>query len=438
MKLQRKIIIKIGAVLIGLERWITRLYYHALFHKNVEKVGKGIKISGEIKVVKNTGLIVGSDVFFGRNVEIVCHAGVVIGNGVTIHDGCSIISSYPIFKNKFEPSFLSEIPGSINIGEGSVIGACSTILCGIDIPPNTIVPPYSKITQSEEFIRKTTVKVSEIKPMNFETISVMNKYSNFPDEVVFVLSTGRSGSNSIETLANENKNVNAFHEPFYAQLKILSLEFCTGLISENEARLRLLNIYSNAPITRNDKIYLESDQKLVPFIKILASIFPQAKFIWLIRSPQSFLNSAKARGWFLNDHPVIFNNKVLITPQLMSDGCRITGDLVGDFSVEDWFSLSQEDKIIWYWKYWNSLIESQLSLISNQRLQLKLEELNGKTETFFHFIGGEFCPRWKPKVKNKIKKKHMNDYSNSNSNNLSYYNLNELMVEYSSLSAKYI
>jgi hypothetical protein len=149
-------------------------------------------------------------------------------------------------------------------------------------------------------------------------------------------------------------------------------------------------------------VYLESDQKLVPMIDILSEIFPNAKFIWLIRNPKSFLKSAKARGWFLNDYPIISHKTVLISPYFTSDACRITGSVIGEFTEDNWNELSQDDKILWYWDYWNNLIQDQFEKVSNKKLVIKLENINSECENIFRFIGNKFDKKWNPEITNKV------------------------------------
>ena len=420
--------------ILRLFRSFKKFYFDYIFFKNVRKVGSNVEISGKINVINNSGLTVGSNVYFGNNIEMVCHAGVIIGNEVTISNDCKIISSYPICRNNYEPSCLSELPLPIIIGDGAYIGKGSVLLSTIDIPPNTVIPPYSTIKSYSDLPNTRLISEQEKIKMNFDFISVQEKYNQLPNEVIFVFSTGRSGSNAIENLANKNNRVNAFHEPFYAQIKTLAFNYCSGFISEEEAKIELMKIYRRAPVTRKDKIYLESDQKLVPFIKIISSLFPKAKFIWLIRSPDSFLKSAKARGWFLNDYPSVWGNQVLLSPEMMSDACRITGDFSGSFTKEEWIKLSQEDKIIWYWKYWNDIIENQLRFVPNDKFLLKLEDINDNVKTFFNFIGDEFNSAWKPEVTNKVKKKHQREYSNLKDDKIQYYNLEILKQYYSNLN----
>ncbi|MEG9326624.1 hypothetical protein V6B16_01640 [Salinimicrobium catena] len=410
-------------------------YFKYLFFKNVQKTGEGVKITGKIKVINNAGLTVGSNVYFGEDVEMRCHGGVIIGNDVIIEDDCRIISSYPVVRNNYDSTFISELPGSIIIGDNVLIGKGSIIRSEVEIPSNTVIPPYSFIGTPADLSRTTATAQNfhGAKRQEYDRVSVIEKYEEFPDEVVFVFSTGRSGSNAIETLANKNPRINAFHEPFYAQIKILAFNYSAGFISEEEAKNNLIKIYLSAPISQRKKIYLESDQKLVPFIKIISSLFPKAKFIWLIRSPGSFLKSAKARGWFLNDYPTVLNNQVLITPEMMSDACRLTGDFTDEFTKEEWLSLSHDDKILWYWFYWNKLIEHQLRSVSNKKYLLKLEDINTNAKSFFEFVSNEFNSDWKPEVTNKVKKKHQKKYSSVTNNKVNYYDLEKLKDYYSSL-----
>jgi len=408
-------------------------YYNYLFFKNVSKVGDRILLSGKVSVINNAGLTVGSGVCLGDNIELRCHAGIIICDNVKVEDNCKLYSSYPICKDRNYNELLAEMPGSIIIGKGTVIGKGSIIRTGLNVPPDSVIPPFSIIKNEADLINilelnNETNLVGEV----FDKVSVLEKYELAPEELVFVFSTGRSGSNAIENLANKNPKINAFHEPFYSQLKTLAFEYSAGIIDCKMAESALRKIYYNAPIAKKSKIYLESDQKLVPFIKIISKIFPKAKFIWLIRSPESFLRSAKARGWFLEDYPNFSNGKILITPEIMSDACRATGDYCGEFSSQEWFDLSHDDRILWYWKYWNNLIENQFNDIHNEKIILKLEEINDRAESFFKFICGEYKSEWHMEVTNKMKKKHIQNYSEDVESK--HYDIEKLRYKYDQLN----
>lgn len=426
-KILNKILYKIGSN-VGNE-------YHSLtFYKNVSKLGNNVSINGKVTVVKNKGLTIGNNVAIGDNVFFECNAGVIIGSNVIIEEGVSIYSMIPysINVNK-KTSNQSYLPGSVIIESNTWIGRNSVIYPGVLIKSNSVLPPNSLI--KEDVSPEDVPNFDQLSKKEENNISIIEKYNENPSEVVFIFSTGRSGSNAMEKLANKNPKNTAFHEPFYAQFKVLSFNYLTGRINREELKLSIKEIYSNALIAQKGKVYLESDQKLVPMIEILAEIFPKAKFIWLIRNPKSFLRSAKARGWFLNDNPQVISKTVLLQPKFTSDACRITGEFVENQVFNKWGNLSQEDKILWYWEYWNDLIGSQLKKISNEQFILKLEEINQKYIDFFKFINNEYDPKWTPEVTNKVKLKHKEKYNNNMENlNLKVYHIEKLHAKFRNLN----
>jgi hypothetical protein len=300
------------------------------------------------------------------------------------------------------------VPG-VTIGEGAIISMGTTV--------SKDVPAYAIVGSNEQRVLGTRNVPHYDELSTRRAIGGPSGGAYFPPEevnveYVFVVSTGRAGSMSIVDTFQPHPDISGVHEPMYAFLKYFSTEYLMGRIGNGEAKRILLSIW-NSTITPRTKFFLVSDQKLVPLITITREIFPQAKWVWLIREPEAFVHSAASREWFKDDDPIIRNDGGLVVqPRYLSDGVRVTGPLVGTAGIEEWAESSQVERLVWYWSYWNGLIADQLSVVpEGRRMFVRLEEFNHRYREVREFIGVADPDGFiKPKKSNTIRRKHVEKF----------------------------
>jgi hypothetical protein len=206
---------------------------------------------------------------------------------------------------------------------------------------------------------------------------------------IFVLGTGRSGTNSIVNILNQNKEVIAYHEPCDEFIPT-SANYEHNKIDFSYVEFILKTVLFK--LFDSKKINVVSDPKLGNLIPVLNKIFPEAKFIWLIREPKEFINSAYHRGWFANeefDFEKETNAQEVYSSKIFSR-YRIDGSQLGIFSREEWFRMGSFNRNVWFWKYWNSKIEMNLTKLDRSRfLALGLNNLNSRLNVLSNFIGTE-------------------------------------------------
>ena len=196
-------------------------------------------------------------------------------------------------------------------------------------------------------------------------------YNSHP---VFVLTTGRSGSNYIVNLLNNAfpDQVEAYHEPYPV------LEYFPNYFYQNQDKVsELKNIFNTARMELvlksfiKEKIYIESNQCLVFLSDIILDLFPNAKFIHLIRNPIDFTISAVKKGWYKNDS--IWEN-----------------GRIRHKDEDIWIKKTHIEKLAWYWNETNQHIENfKLKVDPENMLTLKLEKLTTEKDTLQKFIN--FC-----------------------------------------------
>ncbi|MBN2105415.1 sulfotransferase [bacterium] len=173
----------------------------------------------------------------------------------------------------------------------------------------------------------------------------------FPiQNMTFFLSTGRCGTAWFTKLLQENKNVRVLHNPkpsLHVQGKIVyeilnKNEF--KIDQDSESLIREIYLAGREEVLRyvykSDKIFVETNNHITFFAPVLATLFPQARFVHLYRHPGEFIRSGLRRGYYSPNDKMIEKR---IKP--------VTGD------PGIWELYSQYEKIAWLWNETNQFIE---------------------------------------------------------------------------------
>lgn len=154
---------------------------------------------------------------------------------------------------------------------------------------------------------------------------------------VFVLSTGRCGTEFLANLLLLNDNAIVNHSPSP------KLIYADRLAFENQRDDFLLGalvagrfeLVSEAFMRK--KPYLETNSRATFLAPSIVGFFPKARFIHLVRSPEAFLKSGLELGYYKNRH---------------NDYSRIRCA-----DRELWGNFEQYEKILWLWNETNAFIE---------------------------------------------------------------------------------
>jgi hypothetical protein len=178
---------------------------------------------------------------------------------------------------------------------------------------------------------------------------------------VFVLSTGRVGTKLFTELLNADDSVYAVHEPLpeltYHSMKAFKApKGAEAKVGVDVARYELIR---NAFLL--GKKYVETNNRITFFAHALADLYPKAKFIHLVRNPDSFVKSGAQRGWYSGEN--------------VYDEGRIKMD-----DVSQWNALNNHEKIAWLWAETNRFIEVFKQSFSSRTFTLKAEDLYAGNE----------------------------------------------------------
>lgn len=172
---------------------------------------------------------------------------------------------------------------------------------------------------------------------------------------VFVLSTGRCGTMLLTELLKTSKDLAPVHEPFP------ELSYHSALAFEEPQENK--NLKTAIDTARYEGIrnayllgkrYVETNNRITFFAYYLAELYPQAKFVHLVRHPKGFIKSGVARDWY--------SGKTLYDEGRIKDE-----ELFKDFN--------QQQKIAWLWAQTNQFAEDFRQAHPDRCFLLRSEDL---------------------------------------------------------------
>ena len=154
---------------------------------------------------------------------------------------------------------------------------------------------------------------------------------------VFVLSTGRVGTMLLTRLFELEKGLHIEHEALPEMLYTGKLAYADPSNIEFTKGAFMAGRYEAIRDCQLQNLrYVETNNRLTFFAPAMAALFPNAKFIHLLRHPDSFVSSGIQRNWY--------------TGKTITDEGRIAP--AKDSGIE-----SQQDKIAWLWNATNAFID---------------------------------------------------------------------------------
>lgn len=224
-------------------------------------------------------------------------------------------------------------------------------------------------------IRGAAFQVSNVKPI---TLSDCEKIRWKGIKVVFVLSTGRTGTQLLNKLLSLSPDAYALHEPkpelIRSSKRAYEEIFMRPEIFEEVFKSAREELIVKA--LQFNKIFIETNNRITFFAPVIPKIFPDALFIHLVRHPGDFVRSGIRRKWYSGEHE---HDVGRIVP--------VKGEV-----KEKWGKLTQIEKIGWLWNETNQFIENLKGqyIDKNRILFVKAESLFKDplvTQKIYDFIG---------------------------------------------------
>jgi hypothetical protein len=187
---------------------------------------------------------------------------------------------------------------------------------------------------------------------------------------VFFLSTGRCGTQWFSELLARDKSLAVFHSPI-PSLASQSKEVYEMFLGNNDSfsskeKILVKEIFWSARedhlryTYKSGKRYIETNNYITFFAREILEIFPDAKFVHLVRHPGEFIRSGISRNYYGG------GVRDLMRPLPKN----------GD-SGKEWDSKSSLEKVAWLWNQTNSFIENFTSeLQDDQKYFMNLNTMN--------------------------------------------------------------
>ena len=398
-----------------------------------QSVGYGVRLNGDDWTFRMPSqLVLGNNVHIGNKAYFHAGGGIIIGDNTHISRNVSIYSVNHQYegialpydsKESQKPVVIEEnvwigmnvsiVPG-VRIGKGAIIGIGTVV--------NRNVAPYEIVGTDK------TVHIKHRDQVRYETLNADKKFGGISGRplseeevasfiptyeemrhapIVFVLGTGRSGSQAITETLNQHPECKAFHEDIMQLIRISTqLAYRT---EESERYLSQIKDIFQCKVWQatKDQILVHSDQRFWNLVPFLASYFPNAKFVHLYRDPVPCIKSMLARNWYQDNEYFEYNTHQWAL-------FRLQGDQVGAFSPEAWAQMTNVERCTWYWTYVNQKIEAQLASLDTKRTMfINLKDLDSHVDGLQRIMGVEQLPI-QVKVTNKTKKNHQQNHMRIN------------------------
>ena len=303
------------------EYFRNKFYFDFLISSDA-KIGWNLKIDGKVCVTNKKNLLLGRNVSLFGECEIETEGGVCIGDSSVVNRGCKIYSS--VYAGNDEV-----IHGAVYIGKNVQIMNGAIIHQNTIIADGSIVPSSAVITEHDN---PYSPDIERYKDFQF----VSNR------EIFFILSTGRAGSASMASFLSQHKDIECLHEP-KSQLIRLSTECEQNEVSSLQVLRELEYLYGKCTLSTGE-FYGESDQKLSNLVGPLSIMFPNSKFVWLVRRPESVVRSMVKRQWYVPIASKDFRHKYRKNDREQWETYRLRGDKCGDVAIDTWQRMSATEK----------------------------------------------------------------------------------------------
>lgn len=169
------------------------------------------------------------------------------------------------------------------------------------------------------------------------------------DKVVFFISTGRTGTKSLAGFFSEYyNNVESHHQPRYSRFINVFSNMYLSNIYPHELLRKFVYKYKLPDILSCEKeYYIEANTMNYAIADIIRELDKEIYIIHLIRDPRSFVTSYI--NWIQNRALSKIANRAI-------PFWHANGVLAGQVKLAEWISMSEFERICWFWKFENEVI----------------------------------------------------------------------------------
>jgi hypothetical protein len=200
---------------------------------------------------------------------------------------------------------------------------------------------------------------------------------------VFILGTGRSGSLQMAKMLERIHGIQSHHEYLFENILKTAVLFRMGIIEGDEVKDLLKKTHLPAINYSTEPIWVDSSNALPWIIGPLYEIFPNARFIHLVRDGRKVVSSFyhKFTDVMYHNQSVkilrewLANRDVLMEPPPEKKYWRPLPSL-GEKYFKEFNDFSQFQRLCYYWQDCNISIHNSLKTIpEGQKFTFKLEDV---------------------------------------------------------------
>ncbi len=191
------------------------------------------------------------------------------------------------------------------------------------------------------------------------------------DQVVIILSTGRTGTMGLARLFDTGfDNVKGLHEPRPSRnLRIASNKAVCGRLSREALHRKLARSRRKLLGSIDERIYVESNWFIYGFLDVLRDVYGPVKVLHVVRDPRTLIRSYINFGTFRGLKRLASNylpHWILKTHQL------------DPRAQPRWSDMSEAERLAWIWTIINSRIDRAQAMFGEDYLRLRYEDLFSK------------------------------------------------------------
>jgi len=217
-------------------------------------------------------------------------------------------------------------------------------------------------------------------------------------KAAFVLSTGRTATQTIARVFNTFEGVTAFHQPRpYRRFRIDSCKAICGRIAHAELKRRFLARRQRLLNAITTPIYLESNNYLFGFAGVLGELFESASLFHVVRHPFSFVRSQLNFGGYSGLKRLMLDYYPCWT---------IKPEQYGQPGLR-WRSMSRFEKYAWVWTVTNSSLDAVAQTTADYH-RIHFEDLFDKSCTGLQRIAEAIGLQWDPQQHRSFRDRRFN------------------------------
>lgn len=228
----------------------------------------------------------------------------------------------------------------------------------------------------------------------------MKKLKN--KKLFFIIGSGRSGTRTFYRMLAGHEKIEIHHEYLCTHIQPLGVLNYLGVISNEDIKKQLKNIYLPAVTYSSKDIFIDSSNKLTWLISPLLEIFPNAKFLAIARDGRKVVASFYYK---LKDEIYDDKSTKILYEWYLNPGKRLMPPPEKKYwwnippknhpLHEKFTKFSRFERICYHWQEAYKVILEKKEELNDRILLMKLEEITSSEEALmkiFAFLGIEYEP----------------------------------------------